>query len=354
MAAAINNVLLVRTDRLGDVILSTPVATALKKHFPGCRVTFLARRETRPILECHPHIDEVITADVPEFAGARGFFRLVALLRKKSFDAIILLHPSFALACLAFLARIPQRLGTGYRFYSAFFTHRVFDHRKTAQFHEAEYNLRLLKAIGIENAHVEFHYFLSQNDRRSSIAKLAELGIKVDGRPIILHVGSGGSARDWPLENFAALADALDVEEHRQVVFTGGPGEVDLVASVINKTRAKPLNLAGRLTIEDLMVLLERAAVFVSNSTGPLHLAVMVGAPVGAFYPPILVCRPERWGPYGRRADVLMSQQEECFRCRKTAEKQCACMAAITVQQALEKIHEKIGAPQPAPALQHE
>ena len=354
MAAATSNVLLVRTDRLGDVILSTPVATALKKNYPACRITFLARSETRPILECHPHVNEVITADNPQFTGAHGFFRLVSLLRKKNFDATILLHPSLALACLAFLARILQRIGTGYRLYSALFTHRVFEHRKTAQFHEAEYNLRLLKAIGIENANVEFHYVLSEHDRQQSQAKLAEIGIKVDDRPIILHVGSGGSARDWPLANFAALADTLNLEEHRQVVFTGGPGEIDLVASVINKTRTKPLNLAGRLTLKDLMVLLEHAAVFVSNSTGPLHLAVMVGAPVVAFYPPIRVCRPERWGPYGRRDDVLMSQHEECFRCRKTAEKYCACMAAITVQQTLGKIHDKIGVRQPTPALQHE
>jgi len=344
MATAINNVLLVRTDRLGDVILSTPVATTIKKHFPGCRVSFLARIETRPILESHPHVDEIITADDPQFAGVFGFFRLVGILRKKSFDAAILLHPSFALACLVFLARIPQRIGTGYRFYSPLFTHRVFDHRKTAQFHEAEYNLRLLKGIGIENAHVEFHYFLSEHDRQRSQTKLAELGIEAADRPIILHVGSGGSARDWPLANFATLADALNSEEHRQVVLTGGAGETDLVADVINKTRTKPLNLAGRLTLKDLLVLLERAAIFVSNSTGPLHLAVMVGTPVVAFYPPIRVCRPERWGPYGRRDDVLMSQHEECFRCRKTGEKYCACMAAITAQQTLEKIHKKIGA----------
>jgi heptosyltransferase-2 len=349
MAAAVNNVLLVRTDRLGDVILSTPAATALRKNFPGCRVTFLARNETRPILECHPHVDEILIVDEPQFAGLRGFFRLVAVLKKKKYDTIVLLHPAFSLACLAFLSRIPQRIGTGYRFYSALFTHRVFEHRKTVQFHEAEYNLRLLQALGIENATVEFHHRLPESERRKSEKKLVDLRIRVDDRPVILHIGSGGSARDWPLANFATLADALSSHEQRQIVFTGSAGEIDLVARIIDQTRTKPLNLAGRLTLKDLMVLLERAAVFVGNSTGPLHLAVMVGAPVVAFYPPIRVCRPERWGPYGRRTDVLMSQQEECFRCRKTGEKYCACMAAITVQQAIEKIHEKIGARQPAP-----
>jgi ADP-heptose:LPS heptosyltransferase len=91
-----------------------------------------------------------------------------------------------------------------------------------------------------------------------------------------------------------------------------------------------------------LAVLCRRAAVFVSNSTGPLHLAVMVGAPVVAFYPPIQACRPERWGPYGRSADVLMSQQAECRRCREARTNVCDCMRAISVQKALQKILEKI------------
>jgi ADP-heptose:LPS heptosyltransferase len=91
-----------------------------------------------------------------------------------------------------------------------------------------------------------------------------------------------------------------------------------------------------------LAVLLRCAAVFVGNSSGPLHLAVMVGTPVVAFYPPIRACRPERWGPYGRWSDVLMSQQEECWRCRKSPTRVCDCMRAISVKAALEKIQEKL------------
>lgn len=342
MLPAINNVLLVRTDRLGDVILSTPVATALKRRFPDCRVTFLARRDTSEILECHPHVDEIVAADDSQFAGRGGFFKLANHLRGKKFDTMILLHPTFALALLMLLARIPQRIGTGYRFYSLLFTDRVFEHRKTAFYHEAEYNLRLLRSIGIDDAAVEFHYELSDTDRSRSETKLSSLGIAPGARPVILHVGSGGSSRDWPLENFAVLADALNGSDHQPIVFSGLHQEIDLVEIVAAKMRTKPLNLAGRLTLKDFALLLEHAAVFVSNSTGPLHLAVMVGTPVVAFYPPIRVCRPERWGPYGRRADVLMSQQEECRRCRKSSDRYCACMAAISVEQAFYKICEKL------------
>lgn len=331
-------ILLARTDRLGDVILSTPVATALKKNFPNAHVTFLARRYTAEILRCHPHVDEIIELDGAEIAGDSN--RLIAVLRQKTFDAAIMLYPQPQLAWAIRRSGIPLRLGTGYRWYSFLFNRRVFEHRKNAAHHEAEYNLRLLQPLGIANSPVEFHFTLSPAERERIDAKLNALG--ANGRPVILHPGSGGSARDWPPENFARLADLLSQQFGAQVMLTGAPHEVELINGILQQTTTKPISLAGRLSITELAVLCQRAAVFVSNSTGPLHLAVMVGAAVAAFYPPIRACRPERWGPYGRRTDVLMSQQEECTHCRAANTRVCDCMRAIAVETALQKIREKL------------
>jgi heptosyltransferase-2 len=333
----LKKILLVRTDRLGDVILSTPAATALKKHFADAHVTFLVRRYTAEITRCHPHVDETLEIDGDEIAGKTR--RLVQALRKRKFDAAVMLFPRPHLAWAVWWSSIPQRIGTGYRWYSFLFNYRVFEHRKTAARHEAEYNLRLLQPLGIDAAEVEFHFALSQARREQINLRLNALGIKE--KPVILHPGSGGSSRDWPPEYFAHLADHLHHELGAQVVLTGAPGEEALMASVCQQSTTKPLSLCGDLTITELAVLLQRAAVFVSNSTGPLHLAVMVGAPVVAFYPPIRACRPERWGPYGRRHEVLMSQQEECWRCHRAPIRACDCMRAIPVKAALQKIQEK-------------
>lgn len=331
-------ILLVRTDRLGDVILSTPVATALKKKWAETHVTFLARRYTAEILRCHPHVDEIIEMDGTEIAG--DFSRLSRVLRQKNFDAAIVLHPRPQLAWALWRSGIAQRIGTGYRWYSFLFNLRVFEHRKNAARHEAEYNLRLLRTLGITEAKVEFHFTLAPNDRERINAKLDALG--AGARPIILHPGSGGSARDWPPEYFARLADLLRQQTGLPVILTGAGNEADLINEILQQTTTKPNSLCGRLSFTELAVLCQRAAIFVSNSTGPLHLAVMAGAPVVAFYPPIQACRPERWGPYGRRADVLMSQEAECRRCREAATNVCDCMRAISVQSALQKIFEKI------------
>jgi len=331
-------ILLVRTDRLGDIILSTPVATALKKNFANVHVTFLARHYTAEILRCQPHVDEIIEIDGAEIGGK--IRRLVQALRRRNFDLAIFLYPRPQLAWAVWLSGIPQRIGTGYRWFSFLFNQRVFEHRKTAARHEAEYNLRLLQPLGISTTDVEFHFALAKIERERVEAKLNALG--VGANPVILHAGSGGSSRDWPPEYFARLADLVQREFGAQIILSGASNETELIDHIHRQTTTKPLSLCGRLTITEMAVLCQRAAVFVSNSTGPLHLAVMVGTPIVAFYPPIQACRPERWGPYGRLSDVLMSQQNECKRCRHSVPRVCECMRAIEVQTALQKVREKI------------
>ncbi len=331
-------ILLTRTDRLGDVILSTPAAAALKKKLPGAHITFLARTYAAEILRCQPHVDEIIEIDGAAIGG--DMRRLTGALREKKFDTAIMLYPRPQLAWAVWRSGISQRIGTGFRWYSFLFNRRVFEHRKTAARHEAEYNLRLLEPLGISKAEVEFHFALAPAERQRIAAKLDELG--VSARPIILHAGSGGSARDWPPEYFAQLADFIQQQLGAQAVLTGAANEAELIRGIQQQTATKPISLDGRLNLTELAVLCQRAAVFVSNSTGPLHLAVMVGTPVVAFYPPIQACRPERWGPYGRRSDVLMSQQAECTRCRQSRSRVCDCMRAISVQAVLQKIREKL------------
>ena len=225
--------LLSRTDRLGDLILSTPVASALKRNFPEAEVFFLARPYAAEILRIHPHVDGVVIFDPGESLES-----VSRRLRAFRFAAALALFPRPNLAWAFYRAGIPQRLGTGYRWYSALFTQRIFEHRKGARRHEAEYNLQLLRPLGLAAAEVEFHYRFSPQEESHMRAKLAELGIAE--KVAVLHPGSGGSARDWPPESFAALADALGREQAMQVVLTGGADEKKLTQFIQQQTQTKP------------------------------------------------------------------------------------------------------------------
>lgn len=337
-----SKILIIRTDRLGDVILSTPVATTLKKIYPKSQICFLVRQYTQPVAEMAAGVDDVIELD--DFLDNRGklqFWRLAQHIKNQKFDIAIHLHPRPELALAAFIAGIPIRIGTGYRIYSLLFNRRQYDHRKNAAFHEAELNLRLLRQLGIDDSDVRFE-FIALPDAATQIDHiLKEHSISSGDSFAVLHPGSGGSARDWPLSHFAELADRIAVELKIPVVLTGTAAESAMVEEVRTATSCKPVSLAGKINLEMLAALLKRAQLFVSNSTGPLHLAVAMGTEVVAFYPPITPCRPERWGPYGRRTDVLMSQEDECKKCAKSSATDCFCMQAITVEQAFLKVQEK-------------
>ena len=137
-----DRILVVRTDCIGDVVLSLPVVTALRRAYPGAYLAMLVHPGIRGIVEHHPDLDGVLWDGAGE-TGFRGFFRLLGEIRRGKFDVALLLHPTLRLAVVLALAGIPVRVGTGYRFYAFLFNRRVWEHRKDSRRHEVEYNLSL-------------------------------------------------------------------------------------------------------------------------------------------------------------------------------------------------------------------
>jgi heptosyltransferase-2 len=331
----VKKILLIRTDRIGDVVLSLPMLPVLKKRFPSADISVMVRKYTRELVEHHPDVAEII---LWEQNGERSVSFYVDLLRKKKFDIVIIPYPRFLLALIVFLAGIPVRVGTGYRWYSFLFNAKVYEHRKDALRHEAEYNLNLLKAIGIEETGTpEFEISIPDGAREKIDTQLASDRI---GRFAVLHPGSGGSARDWPPEKFAGLGDALRSSLDLTIVLTGGDGERPLTAAVASRMNIVPVDYTGKFSLPELGALFKRSAVVVANSTGPLHIASAVGTPVVAFYPPIVQCSAVRWGPYTQRKKVFTADAGRCPLCKGGPCRSNVCMDQITVEQVVSGIRE--------------
>ncbi len=293
----VKNILLVRIDRIGDVILSLPMLPLLRRRFPNATISVLMRRYTRELVDHHSCVDEVIL-----YEHENRISSLLAILKKircRRFDIAIIPYPRFRPALLVFFASIPIRVGSGYRWYSFLFNRRVFEHRKNAQRHEVVYNLNLLQPLGIDtHERPEFEFSISASACDAVDSLLAGNSISHQDKFVILHPGSGGSARDWSAENFSRLGNELHRRLGVKALVTGGKGEEPLVQKVTDGMTPKPLAVVGRLSLMELGALIRRARVFVSNSTGPMHIAATVGTPVVAFFPPIVQCSRVRWGPY--------------------------------------------------------
>ncbi|MGB2868855.1 MAG: glycosyltransferase family 9 protein [Bacteroidota bacterium] len=340
------NILVVRTDRIGDVILSLPMIPALRSSFPEARISMLVRSYTRELAEGQEGVSEVLCYD--NNGSPRSFFSLLSEFRNRRFEVAVVAYPRFRIALLLYLARIPTRIATGFRWYSFLFNKRVYEHRKTAAKHEAEYNLGLLAPLGCAIPKKILPVLRTTAKDRSVAANvLKELHLTGKSRIVVLHPGSGGSARDWKPENFSALAAELERRSF-DVVVTGGKGEEALVRNVVERAGGKVRSLVGRLSLMELAAVVRSARVFVSNSTGTLHIAAAVGTPVVAFYPPVLVASPQRWGPLTDKKVVFVPDRNRCPLCKGGECQSNVCMDQITVAMVVEQVLTLAGSPRTA------
>ncbi len=324
------NLLIVRTDRIGDVVLSLPLAQIIKKYYPECKITFLVRNYTKDLLENHPFIDNTII--LHELNGKIPILKNVELIKSLNFDSCIIVYPTFQTSLIIFLCSIKNRIGTGYRWYSLLFNNKIYEHRKYAERHELEYNVNLLKALGINEKvnpeSVNFNLSINKESNEKIENLLKNHDINFDEPVIIVHPGSGGSAVDLPLNKFKELVEVLLKKNKFQILITGSKDEIDICNNL--KINDKIKNFTGLLNLSELIALINKTDIFVANSTGPLHIAAALGKYTIGFYPNLLACSAKRWGPYSNKK-VIFSPKIECSDCEREQCLKSECMNSIQV-----------------------
>jgi len=331
------NILIVRNDSIGDVVLSLPLAGLIKNQFPDCKVTFLLRNYTKDIANDHPNIDDIII--LKEDNGKIPVWKNVNQLKKSLFDASIIVYPTFITALIIFLARVKFRVGSGYRWYSFLFNKKVFEHRKYAEKHELEYNVNLLKVFGIEADISTKNIPFDIKINKAGIAKvnktLTDSGVEFDKKTIIVHPGSGGSAIDLPIEKFSQLVKNLTLLNEVNIIITGNEDEKNICNIVSANTNA--IDLSGKFTLSEIICLISLSDIFISNSTGPLHIAAAFSKFVVGFYPKIRACSPERWGPYTQKK-VIFTPEIECYDCTREQCERLNCMNSIDIDKVTREV----------------
>jgi heptosyltransferase III len=334
------NLLIVRTDRIGDVILSLPLVPVIKERYPDCRITFLMRDYTRALTEGNPYIDEVLLLKIKE--DKVSLIENIREIYSKNFDTAIIVYPTFLISFILFFSGIKHRIGTGYRWYSFLFNKKIYEHRKYAEKHELEYNFSLLSLIGINNtSKEEKSRFLIKPDAGISagVTKLLEQkGVDLSRRILIIHPGSGGSSVDLPIERYRELIKLIASGTDSEIIITGSSSEKEKCEGLADGSRAK--NLSGCFNLAELVSLIDLSVIFISNSTGPLHIAAALGKYVIGFYPKVQECSAKRWGPYTEKGYVY-TPEIECIDCTVEQCHKLNCMNSININLVFEKI-EKI------------
>jgi heptosyltransferase III len=348
-------ILVIRADRLGDVILSTPVFEVIKRHYPHSHLTVMVQEAAAPLIRGLSSVDEVILYEpLGRHSGLRGILNLSRELRERKFRIGIVLQTQWRFALALFLARIRFRIGPLSKLHSYFLFNRgVRQRRSQVEMHEADYNLQLLRRLGIRVGARKVPVRVSCSDaaRAESREWLIGKGWKPDVPLVAVHPGMGGSALNWPEAHYTDLIRAL-LKDGRQVLITGGPTESSLLMRIretLGKALAEKAIFYTGGTIEFLAGLYAQASLVVAPSTGPVHLAVAMDRPVLTFYPPIRVQSAIRWGPYRRdeeRSGVLVPDVYcgQDFKCLGSLCNYFPCMKSLTVVQALEQANRLLDA----------
>lgn len=324
-------IIISRTDNIGDVVLSLPLAGFLKRQMPEAKIYFIGKGYTRPVIESSEYVDEFLDKD--------EILQNPSLLRQIRADTIIYVFPDKAIAKAGRNAGIPVRVGTNHRLFHWLYCNKLVNlGRKKSNLHEAQLNFKLLHPLGIEYVPELADIPLLYGIRPKILSLPVEVESKLDTDQftLIMHPKSKGSGREWPLKSYLTLASLLPPEKY-QLFVTGTEAEGALIKQQQPEIFALPHvhDTTGKLTLGQLITFIGRADGLVACSTGPLHIAAAMGKYALGIYPPIRPIHPGRWAPLGTKAEILVLEKN-CQDCRQS--KNCHCIRSFSPETVYDRI----------------
>lgn len=327
-------ILISRTDSIGDVVLTLPMAGIIKQFLPQSKIIFLGRHYTKDVIALSEHVDEFVSYD--DILKLNAAEQIDAFKKLKA-THIIHVFPVKEIADLAKKAGIKNRIGTTNRLWHWFTCNvKISLSRKNSDLHEAQLNTKLLAPLGITK-----DFSLEELVSAYGFTKVPALEkihldlIDKTKTSIILHPKSKGSAREWGLDNFSNLITQLDKTKH-QIFISGTAQEGELVKDLIEK-HSEVINLTGKLSLQQFIAFINQCDVLIAASTGPLHIAAALGKKAIGLFAPMRPIHPGRWKPIGKQANYLVLNKD-CSDCRKTMN--CHCIREIKIMEVIKLIEK--------------
>jgi len=331
-----NKILIVRTDRLGDVVLSTPVIKNLRLFFPKSHIAFMCRPYTRGALEGNPDLDELIIYD--KYGTQKNLWAAIKFsfyLRKKKFDLALILHPTNRTHLITFLARIPERVGWDKKL-GILLTKRIKHIKQEGKKHELEYTLDLLRALNIPVKSKDTYFPLTLEAKRKVEEVLKGQAVAENDKFIVIHPSASCPSKRWPQERFQRVIKLLKERVSFKIIVITSQSEREFGERLVGDSGV--IDLRGSLSISEIGALLKKASLFISNDSGPIHIAASLNTPViSIFGRKDSGLSPLRWGPRGRKS-FYFHKDVGCDKClAHNCIKGFLCLQEITPQEVADK-----------------
>jgi ADP-heptose:LPS heptosyltransferase len=329
------HIALARSDNMGDLLFSLPLAASLKKHIPNAKITLIARDYVKDIADASPYIDHFLSHDqllkMEEDIAAD-------YLKKHQIDSILILKGNKNILQLAKKANIRHIVSHLKNYFWYVFSLRPFKFKivntnfksKKGTLHFAQKLLKFLYFYNIDSIieRDDLSVYLKLNVR--NFPKVLNL-LEKKKFNLVIHLGTNGNTSEWPLNHFNSLIKELPANVN--ILLTGSLLEKKKFSSIL-KSHSKVVDLFGKLDGAELLCLLKHVDGLIANATGPLHLAAALNTRVLGLYPSRPAVNIERWGPLGKNVSVISAPT--CDLSDKN--KKCDCMKKIKVNKVLAHI----------------
>lgn len=336
-------ILLVRLRLIGDVVFTTPLLRALRRHYPKAHITYVVEPTAAAVVTGNPHLNDIVL--IPKSSGLtrlRDDWRVAQTLRRQRFDVAIDLHGGPRSAWLTWASAAPTRIGYRIKGRSWMYTHVVPRAADLLPRHSVVNQWDLLEPLGIgpcDPARDAVEMVHDADAAASVERRLTAAGIGKSHRLVMLHVSAGNPFRRWPPESFAQLVVELARRDRaRRFLITSGPSDAGAALTIAELARARldegsPVVAHGEFSIGELRALATRAAVYIGNDSGPLHIAATTEVPIVALFGPTL---PERSMPWRDSRWFSESVDVGPLPCRPCHQRTCVpgdfrCLNGISV-----------------------
>jgi len=323
------NILIRSPNWIGDAVLATSALSYLKKRIPDSSIKVLAVNWVKDLFLHHPAVEDIIP--LPQGVGKEKI-HLLQRIKKEKYDYGILLTNSFSSAFFLFGAGLPERLGYATDGRGLLLTEKVPLPENLESIHQKDYYLNLVKQVwpGKENPPISLRVSKEEKEHAKTILK--SLDIAKNERVIGLNPGAAyGPAKRWPLEKYNALAREILKSCESKILIFGNKKEAELGNVISRGIEKDTVNLMGKTTLRELIALIQRCQVFITNDTGPMHIASALKVPVVAIFGPT---SPQRTSPLG--VSTVIKKEVACAPCKnRICPSDHKCMEKIEVEEVL-------------------
>lgn len=333
-------ILIVRLSSIGDTIQGTAVARQIRRAHPGCHLTWVVQPFTLPCIQHNPHLDEIVVLDVPRLRSWADLWRRV----RGQYDITVDLQCLLKSGLVSWVANSPMRIGRAEgREGSRFFHTRLMTSSGDPHYISQIY-LDQCADLGLDRNDYRPELFVGPADRAAAAALWQELNLK-EGTPVVALLPFASTPRrEWPMERFAEVGDALAGETGARCLIFGSRGERRRAEQLAARMKSAPLIIAGRTSLSLAIACLQRCKLALGNESGLVHCAFALGTPVVCLLGQSPLCQ----GPTSDRAVTLFSPCEfrprrHLQRCQRGAA--CHCLSEITTGQTLDACRRMLQVP---------